>query len=251
MLVAAPGAAAPTVLIDAALDCATPTVAARRRHPRAVHHGTREAPGPAAALGDGLFQLRLEQPLLPRAATALVIRSLAPPDTLGGGVLLDAAPPRHGPSRDLLARLERRARGGRRSPRRRPGPQELASPPAPTRPRSAPAALEVEADASEPPATSRRSTLTSAPIPTTSRRCAPTAASRGWGVACTSTRKRSPTCRPRVIAVIERDGSITIATLRDELQTSRRYAQALLEALDAERVTLRVGDERVLRRKSS
>ena len=50
--------------------------------------------------------------------------------------------------------------------------------------------------------------------------------------------------------LIHRDGSVTIATLRDELHTSRRYAQALLELLDAERVTLRVGDERVLRRKS-
>ena len=54
----------------------------------------------------------------------------------------------------------------------------------------------------------------------------------------------------RVTELIHRDGSITIATLRDELQTSRRYAQALLELLDAERVTLRVGDERVLRKKS-
>ena len=55
----------------------------------------------------------------------------------------------------------------------------------------------------------------------------------------------------RVTALIERDGPLTLAALRDELQTSRRYAQALLEALDAERVTLRVGDERVLRRKHS
>ena len=54
----------------------------------------------------------------------------------------------------------------------------------------------------------------------------------------------------RVTALIERDGPLTLAALRDELQTSRRYAQALLEALDAERVTLRIGDERVLRRKS-
>ena len=54
-----------------------------------------------------------------------------------------------------------------------------------------------------------------------------------------------------VTTLIERDGPLTLATLRDELQTSRRYAQALLEALDAERVTLRIGDERVLRRKSS
>ena len=54
-----------------------------------------------------------------------------------------------------------------------------------------------------------------------------------------------------VTDLVQRDGSITLATLRDELGTSRRYAQALLELLDAERVTLRVGDDRVLRKKSS
>jgi selenocysteine-specific elongation factor len=36
--------------------------------------------------------------------------------------------------------------------------------------------------------------------------------------------------------------------VRDSLGTSRRYAQALLEHLDAKRVTLRRGDEHVLRR---
>jgi selenocysteine-specific elongation factor len=55
--------------------------------------------------------------------------------------------------------------------------------------------------------------------------------------------------RARVEARIERDGALTLADLRDELGTSRRYAQALLEALDAARVTLRVGDARVLRRR--
>ena len=45
------------------------------------------------------------------------------------------------------------------------------------------------------------------------------------------------------------DEEVTIAGLRDELGTSRKYAQALLEQLDAERVTLRVGDRRVLRRR--
>jgi selenocysteine-specific elongation factor len=40
--------------------------------------------------------------------------------------------------------------------------------------------------------------------------------------------------------------------LRDELGTSRRYAQALLETLDAERVTLRLPDDsRVLRRRGA
>jgi len=52
----------------------------------------------------------------------------------------------------------------------------------------------------------------------------------------------------RVVAAIERDGSLTLAGLRDELGTSRKFAQALLEHLDAARVTRRVGDERVLRR---
>jgi selenocysteine-specific elongation factor len=54
-----------------------------------------------------------------------------------------------------------------------------------------------------------------------------------------------------VVAAIERDGSITLAGARDELGTSRKYAQAYLEHLDAEHVTLRRGDERVLRRRRS
>ena len=54
----------------------------------------------------------------------------------------------------------------------------------------------------------------------------------------------------RVRARIERDGSITLAQLRDELGTSRKFAQALLEHFDAARVTLRRPDDaRVLRRR--
>ena len=40
---------------------------------------------------------------------------------------------------------------------------------------------------------------------------------------------------------------MTLAQVRDMFGTSRKYAQALLEHLDNERVTRRVGDERVLR----
>jgi selenocysteine-specific elongation factor len=49
------------------------------------------------------------------------------------------------------------------------------------------------------------------------------------------------------VARIERDGQITIAQLRDELGTSRKFAQALLEHLDSEKVTRRIGDAHVLR----
>ena len=55
--------------------------------------------------------------------------------------------------------------------------------------------------------------------------------------------------RATVKDVIAADGAITLARLRDELHTSRKFAQALLEHLDAERVTRRLPDDsRVLRR---
>ena len=46
---------------------------------------------------------------------------------------------------------------------------------------------------------------------------------------------------------IQREGSITVAQARDLFGSSRRYILALLEYLDAQGVTRRVGDERVLR----
>jgi selenocysteine-specific elongation factor len=56
--------------------------------------------------------------------------------------------------------------------------------------------------------------------------------------------------RERVVARIERDGSISLAELRDELGTSRKFAQALLEHFDGEHVTRRLPDDRrVLRRR--
>ena len=45
---------------------------------------------------------------------------------------------------------------------------------------------------------------------------------------------------------IRQQGSITLAQARDLFNTSRKYVQALLEHLDAEGVTRRVGDERTL-----
>ena len=42
-------------------------------------------------------------------------------------------------------------------------------------------------------------------------------------------------------------GSVTVASLRDKMGASRRPVLALLEYLDAQRITRRVGDARVLR----
>jgi selenocysteine-specific elongation factor len=46
---------------------------------------------------------------------------------------------------------------------------------------------------------------------------------------------------------LERGGSVTVAEVRDRYQTSRKYALALLEHMDAIGVTVRVGDERRLK----
>jgi selenocysteine-specific elongation factor len=232
-----------TFRVDVALSWITPDARPDGGTRVAVHHGTRETAARLAELGGRYFQLRLEQPLVPARGDRLVIRSLAPPDTLGGGVVLDPDPPRHGPSRDLLARLARLERGEDDPPEQ---------PPAPETPRRAepeplsPAALELEQRLKraghEPPPDEDIAAL---------------AALREHGRIVRLGRDMHlhrdalEDVAATVRRLVQRDGSVSIATLRDELHTSRRYAQALLELLDAERVTLRVGDARVLRKKSS
>jgi len=56
--------------------------------------------------------------------------------------------------------------------------------------------------------------------------------------------------RRAVVEECERAGSIKLARLRDLLGISRRPAQLLLERMDADGLTRRVGDERVLRRRA-
>jgi len=50
-----------------------------------------------------------------------------------------------------------------------------------------------------------------------------------------------------VVEQLQGGGEITAAQVRDHFQTSRKYAIALLEYLDAKHITRRVGDARVLR----
>ena len=54
--------------------------------------------------------------------------------------------------------------------------------------------------------------------------------------------------RAALVEECERAGRITLARFRDLLGISRRPAQLLLERFDADGLTRRVGDERVLRR---
>ena len=232
---------AATYRVDVVLSWAAPDARPESGARVAVHHGTREVPARLAALGGRFFQLRLEQPIVPLRGDRLVIRSLAPPDTLGGGVVLDPAPPRHGPSRDLTARLATLERG--ETP-----PEPPVAPPAPS-PEAAPPPLTDAALALEP-------RLRTAEPPLDSELDGDALAllrAHGRAVRLGPAMHVHPDALAdvtrRLVAAIERDGSITLARARDELGTSRKYAQAYLERLDADGVTLRRGDERVLRRR--
>jgi selenocysteine-specific elongation factor len=214
----------PTYRVEAALGL--------RHAPAArvqVHHGARDAPARLTALaGDG-WQLRLEQPLLARAGDRLVIRSIAPPDTLGGGVVVDAAPSRRTTPDPVTA-----------APAPRPAPAQPDSPALSQAARALEAQL--RAAGHEPPA--------AAALDAEALRALRAA---GRAVRVGRDLYAHPDAlaavRDRVETLIGAEGAVSMARLRDELGTSRKFAQALLEHLDAARITLRLPDDRrVLRR---
>lgn len=51
----------------------------------------------------------------------------------------------------------------------------------------------------------------------------------------------------KIIKELKKNGKITIAEVRNLLNTSRKYALALMEHMDERKITRRIGDERVLR----
>jgi selenocysteine-specific elongation factor len=245
VVVAGPEAPAPSFRIDAALQWTTPDARPGPGARVGVHHGTRETAARLVDLGGRFFQLRLERELVPARGDRLVIRSLAPPDTLGGGVVLDPVPRRHGPSRNLLVRLTRLERGEE--------PEEPVAAPEPV-PRSA---EPVELTSRQRRLEERLRRAGHAPPLDAELDAGDVAALREAGRAVRLGPAMHIHVEPlagverRVVELVERDGEVTIASLRDDLGTSRKYAQALLEHCDAARITLRVGDRRVLRRRQA
>jgi selenocysteine-specific elongation factor len=233
-----------TYLIDARLEFGQrePSPGARVQ----LHHGTRETPAKLAWLGGEFWQLRLEQPLMPAARDRLVVRQIAPPDTIGGGEVLDPRPRKHGPSRELLVRLERLARGEPELPAEAPAKapsDRLAATAAPALSASA-EALEQRLRASglEPPLDSELDAGDLALLRDAGR-VVRVARNLHYHAAVLEEIKR------RVVDLASgNNGAITLSQLRDELGTSRKFAQALLEHFDSEKLTIRRGDEHVLRR---
>ena len=247
----------PTYRIYAAVQL-EPDVRPRPGERLHVHHGTREAPARAVGLDDGLVQLRLEAPLMPVRGDRLVLRRLDPPDTIGGGVVLAPRPRRHGADAAPVERLRAIERGeDPPDPQaERAAPQVAVAEPPPPEPAALdPVALQLaamlRADGERPRADGDlASAVGIQPVEATKQLNALTKAGLAARVA------PNLHCEPvaletlvaRILAICEREGSVTIGGVRDELGTTRRYAQALLEYLDSQRLTRRQGDTHVLRR---
>ena len=236
-----------------------------------VHHGTREAParvfpleGDALQAGEEAYaQLRLEAPLVPERGDRLVIRRVAPPDTIGGAVVLHQAPRKHGAERAVVEWLralergedrpdpkERRKQDAAGSPRGRGAGGEPADGSGPLDDLALRIAAILRSDGREP-----RTDADLAAAVGLSRR---EAADRLRRLERAEQAVRAgpnlhfhpeslAELEERVLAICRRDGEATIGSVRDELGTSRKYAQALLEHLDATKVTRRRGDAHVLR----
>ena len=209
-----------------------------------VHHGTRETPARVAWLGGRFHQLRCETSLVARRGDRLVIRQIAPPDTLGGGVVLDPNARKHGPSRDTTARLERASRG-----EPEPGTLTLSrnnrsNVPDPLSPEAIELEEQLRTAGIDAPLVTDLDPSLLAELRTHGR------AERVGRVAMHH--EVVAEVEQTVREIVARDGAVTLAGLRDALGTSRKYAQALLEHLDAKRVTRRLPDDsRVLSRRAS
>jgi selenocysteine-specific elongation factor len=233
-----------------------------------VHHGTRAVPARVVDLGEGFAQLRLESPLVARTGDRLVVRSIAPVNTVGGGTVLDPSPRRHGArsgacerllavrSRGLEAVLaeEERRRAESRSAeriRRERSTEEERSRPLDDLERLILALLR-RADAE--PDTPRGMAARIGIDPGEAVRALDRLALRGDAVRVSSdlyyASDSLERLRARALRLAAKRGEITLPELRDALGTSRKYAQALLEHLDATKATVRHGDRHVVRRAS-
>jgi selenocysteine-specific elongation factor len=216
-----------------------------------VHHGTRESAARVYPLGDGFVQLRLEQPIVALGGDHVILRQVAPPDTIGGAVVIEAPARRHSRRPDVIERLRAVEAGEAPAEAADAGPAAVAVA-VPPLDRGALALRDLlrgdgerprtdgelgEAAGLDPPAVSAafRALEADGAAVRVARNLHFDAEVLGALVA-------------RVVEICERDGSATIASVRDGLGTSRKYAQALLEHMDATRITLRRDDEHVLRR---
>ncbi|HYX78894.1 MAG TPA: selenocysteine-specific translation elongation factor [Solirubrobacterales bacterium] len=251
--------------VELAVPHGTPPIAGKRVQ---VHHGTRDTPGRVVDLGERLAQLRLEAPVMPLPGDRVLLRSIAPAGTIGGGLVLDPSPRRHGPGaatrrlqrirergiEAVLAEERQRAEREAVETKKRRAAHGLDEAGGPLDPVARVALAMLEADGAEP-----RSPRALAEVLRIDPEEAIAALERvvDAGRAVRVAREvyfasgALEESRSRVLDLLRGRGQITIAELRDALGTSRKYAQALLEYLDSTKVTVRQGDRHVLRARDS
>jgi len=298
-----PGAYPVSYRLDVALEELEPIEDGARLH---VHHGTAEIHAVVKRIGERYAQLRLSSQAVAARGDRVVLRART---TLGGGRVIDPAPPRHR-SAERLELLERgevastvhapvrlsalrhlldgepegltragewvfspawleelRAELDRRldaadplDPGVPPPPQPWAAAVLPLlglerrgaklyRPGASASLGEREAAAAE-----LEARLGLEPVKVDDRRLARVLEEQGrlvrvgdgWAVSSAAYEQ----ARRILVEECRRSGRITLARYRDLLGVGRRAAQLLLERFDADGLTRRVGDERVLRRQA-
>jgi len=232
---ATPGALTPSYRLDCELQVLSfPAQELRRGLPVTVHHGTAEFPARVAITGGGKIQpggrgrvqLRLSRRAVALAGDHVIVRLTAPPLTIAGGTVIDPAPPRTG-----------RKSADAETPAAAAAP-EPAGPP--------PGADELLARLAAAPLTPPD--LTAADEPAVAYLVTNGRAVRG-GRELAFTSEAFADATAAAVQLATATGSVSLASLRDRLGISRKYAQGLLEAMDAAGITRRVGDERRLRRR--
>ena len=236
-VLATPGEFGETSVLDCTLELRS---SMGRRERVQVLHGTRSATGRMIALGDDFWQLRLERPIVAADGDRLVIRRLAPPDTIGGGAVVEALPRRHGPKPEVAERL-RSLREGREPPVAITAVNGAASVP-PRSPLADPvAASDLERQLREAAPGLLSEAQVESPSALRALRAAGIAvrvSGRLYGHADTVALVRG-----RIVALIDAEGPVTLAGARDALGLSRKATLAFLEHLDNEHVTRRLPDD--------
>jgi selenocysteine-specific elongation factor len=202
-----------------------------------VHHGTMETPArvvlrdtPELAPGTaGPAQLRLRRRVSAAAGDHVIVRLTSPQVTVAGATVTDPAPPRR-----RITAAE--------------APPEQPAPARPAWPAIDPELVEglhgrLAVQPLQPPALTPADAGALAALVEDGR-----AVRAGRDLAFTA--EAFAQARDAAVELAGASGSVTLAQLRDRLGISRRYAQALLEAMDANGITRRVGDERILRRRA-
>jgi selenocysteine-specific elongation factor len=278
----APGAYRPSYRLDVALEPLADIPA--RVH---VHHGTADMLARVVRVGDRYAQLRLAAPVVAARGDRVVLRAGT---TVGGGVVLDARPPRHS-SVERMGAIERgetlvhspvladgawiwsqewldelRADLERAIDAADPLDPGVPSPVEPWAKAVVPhLGLERRgAKLYRPGAAAELGSRTAAaaaleaqlglePVKVDDPALARFLEEQGRLVRVGDGLAVAPSAyeraRDALVAECEAAGRITLARFRDLLGVGRKTAQLLLERFDADGLTRRVGDERVLRRR--